>query len=101
VIAEGEGNEERPSRLVLSNRDESLFGSGVLHVGRHFWSCHECRFNIRQRHAVFPALANIAVVPLEACDLPGRQSQYTFVYTNVNFLADRLEQEAAWGVTSL
>ena len=65
VIAEGEGNEERSSRLVLSNRDEPLLGSGMLHVGRHLWSCHKCRLNIRQRHAVFPALANIAMVSIE------------------------------------
>src|SRR3989337_4207621 len=71
VIAEGEGNEERSSRLILSNRDEPLLGSGMLHVGRHLWSCHECRLNIRQRHAVFAALANIAIVPIAACDLLG------------------------------
>jgi len=35
---------------------------------------------------VLAALANIAIVPIEACDLLGHRSQYTFVYTNVNIL---------------
>ena len=77
--AEGEGNEERSSRLALSNRDEPLLGSGMLHVGRHLWSCHECRLNIRQRYAMFPALADIAIVPIETRNPLGYRLEYTFV----------------------
>ena len=71
VIAEGEGDEEWSVRLVLSNRDEALLGAGMFHVWCHIRPRNKDSFNVRQRHVMLPALADISVVPIEACNLAG------------------------------